>query len=511
MCDQLRADQLGCYGNQVVRTPNVDSLAHKSTRFKEFYVNNPLCQPNRATLMSGQMPSVNGVRQNGIPLSMQSVTYADVLRGQGYQTGYFGKAHLQNVTSIPAVQRSTLGMGEEPVEQLIRKDQREGLSYSVEARGGWLEGRVPDVELPYYGFEKLGLCIGHGDQVAGHYSHWLNQKLHQSETFKGPENSLDPEVAKWPQCWHTAIPEALYPSSYVTNEVKNFVVNRDKTKSFCVVASYPDPHHPFTPPGKYAQMYQPSEMPLPISFGKPISTRDDLPTSILEAYNKGDANPNQYWPFHIKEEHLQQVLALCYGAISNIDDQVGELLKMLNEEGLDGNTQIVFMSDHGDYMGDFGTLLKSGVHSRGVLQVPLIWFDPKEKASVCDRQISAIDFAPSLLQRLGVKVPIGMQGQDAYGSDFEALPVLIEDEGLEVYSNPDKPTAQLSIIYGEWRLSILDNGDWGEMYNLEIDPYEVNNLWNNQDYFAIKLDLLMALSQRQLALRDRSLVATAQA
>src|SRR6185369_16472412 len=96
--DQHRADHLGCYGNPIVRTPNIDGLAAKGVCFDNFYVASPICMPNRATLMTGRMPSVHGVRHNGIPLSLAATTFADQLRLAGYRTSLVGKSHLQNMT-----------------------------------------------------------------------------------------------------------------------------------------------------------------------------------------------------------------------------------------------------------------------------------------------------------------------------------------------------------------------------------------------------------------------------
>src|ERR671939_1878225 len=84
--DQQRADHLGCYGNPLVRTPNIDALAARGTRFERFYTATPICMPNRATLMTGRMPSLHGARQNGIPLSLKATTFVDILNAAGYHT-----------------------------------------------------------------------------------------------------------------------------------------------------------------------------------------------------------------------------------------------------------------------------------------------------------------------------------------------------------------------------------------------------------------------------------------
>ena len=82
--DQHRADHLACYGNDIVKTPNIDALAAHGTRFSRFYVSCPICMPNRATLMTGRVPSLHGVRQNGQPLSLQATTFTELLRGAGW-------------------------------------------------------------------------------------------------------------------------------------------------------------------------------------------------------------------------------------------------------------------------------------------------------------------------------------------------------------------------------------------------------------------------------------------
>jgi hypothetical protein len=83
MTDQHRADHLGCYGNAIVRTPHIDSIAARGVTFDKFYVANPICMPNRATYMTGRMPSVHGVRHNGLPLALDAVVFTELLRAAG--------------------------------------------------------------------------------------------------------------------------------------------------------------------------------------------------------------------------------------------------------------------------------------------------------------------------------------------------------------------------------------------------------------------------------------------
>ena len=140
--DQHRADHLGCYGNRIVRTPTLDALARRGIVFDRYYVTTPVCMCNRATIMTGRMPSLHGGRHNGIPLSRDDVTFVDLLRAAGYRTGLVGKSHLQNMTGNPPVLRY------EPKEGLFtppndlreaRRTRRAGPLYEDENPFQWRE------------------------------------------------------------------------------------------------------------------------------------------------------------------------------------------------------------------------------------------------------------------------------------------------------------------------------------------------------------------------------------
>ncbi|OAN73340.1 sulfatase [Jannaschia sp. EhC01] len=510
MTDQQRADHLGCYGNGIVQTPHIDGLAARGTRFDRFYVANPICQPNRAALATGQVTSVNGCRQNGIPLGLDCTTYADVLRASGYRTGLTGKAHFQNVSPVPARQPEATGQGAKPPApfDLSRRSQRRGPDYAHEIRKTWIDDPDHAVPRPYYGFDHLRLCIGHGDQVEGHYSAWLRDRLDGAPDPRGRAASLGNDLDA-PQIWRTAVPEDLYPTTYVGQEACAFLQD-PSDDPFLLVASFPDPHHPFTPPGRYFDMYDPADIPLPESFDQPTSARKDLPRHIQRVYEIGGEKPDAYWPFHSDAEATRQMIALNYGAITMVDDWVGRILAVLEGTGKAGNTIVVFMSDHGDYMGDHGTILKHGLHTHGLIRVPLIWSDPRRTAGVSKLQGSAIDFAPTLLQAAGIKCPIGMQGRDLLAEDAADLPVLIEDAGL-AFASDDGCTASRTLVHEGWRLSVFDGSDLGELYDLEADPHEVTNLWADPTVAPRKACMMQHLALRMIALRDTSLLSTHQA
>ena len=512
MTDQQRADHLGCYGNPIVGTPNLDALAGRGTRFDRFYVSNPICQPNRAALATGQTTTVNGCRKNGIPLSLNSTTYADVLRAAGYRTGLVGKAHFQNVSPIRPPDQPHRGRGVPPASsvRLARRDQRTGPDYEHEIRTSWINNPDKDVPRPYYGFDDLSICIGHGDQVEGHYTQWLSERLGTSPDPRGRENALGEGETGMPQVWRTAVPEDLYPTTFVGEKACEFLNCADE-RPFLLVASFPDPHHPFTPPGRYFDMYDPADIPLPESFDHPTHARNDLPAHIQRVYEIGAEKPDAYWPFHPDADTVRRMIALNYGSITMIDDWIGRILATLDQSGKAPNTHVIFMSDHGDYMGDHGAVLKHGVHSHGLIRVPLIWAQPHDEGGNATAiQGSAIDFAPTLLGRAGVQMPLGMQGRDLLAEDATNEPVLIEDAGL-AFANPGGPVASRTLLHQGWRLTVFEGSELGELYDLENDPHELSNLWADRAVFEQKATMLHLLADRQMTLQDASLIATHQA
>ncbi|MEZ5751816.1 MAG: sulfatase-like hydrolase/transferase [Paracoccaceae bacterium] len=513
MTDQQRADHLGCYGNPVVQTPNLDGIAARGLRFERFHTATPICQPNRAALLTGRMPSANGCRQNGIPVALDETSYVDVLRAHGYRTGLVGKAHFQNVSPLPAKPRVARGAGDLPHAPFDNalQTQRRGPAYEAEIRAFWARDPGRAVALPYYGFDHLRLCIGHGDQVEGHYSAWLREKLAGAPDPRGRDRALDDPHGDGPQHWRTALPEDLYPTAYVADEAEAFLHDAPKDEPFFLLVSFPDPHHPFTPPGRYFDLYDPDTIPLPSSFTQKTGARDDLPASMLAGYARGDAAPDAYWPFHADADAVRRMIALNYGAITMIDDAVGRVLAALRATGRDEETVVCFMSDHGDYMGDHGTMLKHGLHTQGVIRVPFLWADPQGAQGVTQIHGSAIDFAPMVLQRAGIRVPVGMQGQDLLAGDARDLPVLIEDPGMGVYGDPDADTSIRSVVHGGWRLSVFEGSDLGELYDLNTDPDELRNLWAEPAAAAQKFVMMQHMLQRQMALRDTALLATHQA
>src|SRR6267142_1809460 len=380
--DQHRADHLGCYGNPVVRTPNIDRLARNGTRFERFYVATPICMPNRATLMTGRMPSLHGARQNGIPLSLTATTFVDIMRAAGYNTALIGKCHLQSINGNPPV----VGMPEADPD---RRPPPKELSEADNSLGR--HGRY-DQELP---------------------STWARDP--NPDSLRGPENQLPGNRYTAPQAWRTRMPEALYPTAYVAERTMMYLENyarTDRSRPFYLQCSFPDPHHPFTPPGRYWDMYDPETIRLASSFH---AGERAIPPHLKNLYDEraqNKSNRDGQRTFAIGEREAKEAIALTYGMISMIDDAVGSILGWLKTLRLDEDTVVVFTSDHGDFMGDHQLLLKGALHYHGLVRVPFIWHDPSadSRGGMNSGLCGTLDIANTILDRAALQGPNGMQG-----------------------------------------------------------------------------------------------------
>ena len=510
--DQQRADHLGCYGNRVLRTPNIDRLAASGTRFDAFHVASPVCMPNRATLMTGRMPSLHGVRSNGIPLSLDHVTFVELLAAAGYKTVLVGKSHLQNMTGKgPVVRQEAAGdIAPPPVElrEAVRRI-RGGAGYENENSIRWSEASH-SVRLPFYGFQEARICTEHGDLVGGEYRRWLAERHGDPDSVIGPANALPPGDRIAPQAWRTRVPEELYPTRFVEDLATEYLQDfaREPERPFFLQVSFPDPHHPFTPPGRYWDMYDPAGIELPSSYGK-----GDVPPLrwLREAFSGGKADRTQQMPFAVTAAETRVITALTYGMISMIDDAIGRILTSLRASSLAENTVVLFTSDHGDYMGDHGIMLKFLLHYRGLTRVPFIWADPaRDGAGVRADLAGTIDVPRTILGRAGIAPFNGMQGRDVFDQSVEAPTSMIVEEDAPWPLFGDSIADRVrTMITERWRLSVHQGRDWCELYDLAADPDEVVNVWADRN--APTRELLESMTLRMIELQDRSPLPTGRA
>jgi arylsulfatase A-like enzyme len=223
-------------------------------------------------------------------------------------------------------------------------------------------------------------------------------------------------------------------------------------------------------------------------------------------------------PFAVDEREAREAIALSYGMISMVDDGIGRLLQTLAEVGQLDNTVVIFTSDHGDFMGDHGLMLKSTLHYQGLVRVPFIWSEPglPHPGESTSALHSTLDVARSVLARAGLQPYWGMQGLDIAASLLDPLAagqsaVLVEEDGHEVGFGFDAPARVRTILSGDWRMSIYEGCQWGELYDLAADPHEMVNLFDNPIHRPIRAELFEQLARLMMVQADRSPFPTARA
>ena len=331
--DQHRADFLGCYGHPVLRTPHIDSIAARGTAFDRFYVASPVCQPNRASLMTGRMPSVHDVRSNGIPLSMNAVTFVDLLRDAGYRTALIGKSHLQNFTPHdPIIKRPPPREGfHEPSAGLTQalRDHLADPKYEQETPAYWTKAGA-HVQTPFYGFDHVTLVRAHGDEAGADYDRWLEARDPKAQESARSEEQPAARLRRAAGLSHRDPRGAL--RHVVPRRPRLRLSRRGRTSDapFFLMVSFPDPHHPFNPPGKYWDMYKPEQFPVPEAFSRNDWTPPALVQNIIKERETGKANLTGMGTIGVSAREAQEARALTCGMIACIDDAIGAVLGALD-------------------------------------------------------------------------------------------------------------------------------------------------------------------------------------
>ena len=501
--DQQRFDWLGCYGHPVLRTPHIDAIANQGTRFDNFYVASPVCMPNRASLMTGRYPSVHGLRYNGCYLPQSANTFVDVLATGGYHTAAIGKSHLQPFTDQPPRWPDTLEVG-----SIAEAWKSDGGDYAQEEPSRYAHDGRYDFKTPFYGFQHVDMVTSHGDRCGGHYQQWLRQQTTDWQTLQDDANQLSHHYS-CPQAYRTPMPEELYSTAYIRDRAIDYLTSRaGADQPFFAFISFPDPHHPFNPPGKYWDMYSPDEF----SVALPYSAHQNPTPPMQWLYDNWQAGGNQLSPqtaMLVGDQQIREAMALTAGMISCIDDAIGAITDSLKKSGQFDNTVICFTSDHGDYLGDFNLLLKGALPFRGITRVPFLWSDPADrKAHTTSALTSTIDIAPTILDRAELKPYFGIQGK-SFINNINGPTTLREDLLIEYNDSMarigfEKPARVRALISEKWRLTVYSDLDWGEIYNLNDDPFETNNLWASTEHSRIRAELTERLIHHLIRQMDES-------
>ena len=485
--DQQRSDSLGCYGNPIVRTPHIDSIAKHGTRFNRHITPMQICSPSRATMATGLYPRNHQLITNGMALPESVPTLMAILSDDGYRTHGVGKQHLQPLLA--------------PIELNM-----------PDSRAFWSKPESKQWTGPYYGYQTLDLLLGESDtaQQAGHYANWLKLNYPEAVDLLKPEYAQPAPPEDLDEIWRSAMPVECHYNTWISDQSASFIEAQAVQETpFFLFVSYPDPHHPFDPPGEYADRYKPTDIPLPEIGENELPGR---PPYCDKLFTRGDGFRKQYWMADegaeagstittedISDESMKTAIAYTYGMIEMIDDGVGRILDALKRSGFADNTIVIFTTDHGEYLGAHGLLHKGPASYRQLTEVSMLMKGPGIAAGLeVNSLTSHIDFMPTLLE---------MTGRLSEASSYDGLsliPLLSgETKSIREYTFGEYHPTVHSDLYNQtvytdkWRYTIYpEMPDWGELFDLENDPSERQNLFIEPGVDHLKRELGEILAQK---------------
>lgn len=461
--DQQRADTMRCYGNDYIDTPHLNALADKSFVFENAYVSQPVCSPSRATMLCGLYPHTARVPACNVPLPRDVQTIAEMVSSD-YRCCYNGKWHLG------------------------------------------------DEIFPQHGFSEW---VGTEDSYRRFFSsserHAYRSAYHHFLVDNGFEPDSESEgQGVFSRHVEASMDEPLTKASFQGDRAAEFIRARGD-QPFVLAVSYLEPHPPHT--GPLNDYYDPSELPVGPAFRQKPPANASLLNRVLSAYYM----ESEEYGYDLRtDEGWRAVRARYYGNVTLIDRSVGKILAALEESGQADNTIVVFTSDHGEMVGDHGILGKTVLYEESV-KVPLLihvpWLSNQQR--MIGGNISHIDLVPTLLDLMGESIPEHLQGESRVsvlngGATLSENDVFIQwnrNDGHprpgEAEVNPAMSTPWRSVISADrWKLN-LSAHDQCELYDLNTDPCETVNYFDDPKCRDRIQDLADRIRQWQMQTDDR--------
>jgi len=471
--DQQHFETLGVV-NDEIETPNLDRLAGQGTLFDRTYCPNPTCTPTRASMITGKAPSQHGAWSLGTKLPEDEHVVGDDFAAAGYETGLIGKAHFQPLQST------------EEYESLEAYPTLQDLEFWRAFDG------------PFYGFDHVELARNHADEahVGQHYAIWMEEQgVEWRDWFREPTGNSEPQHGRW------NIPEEYHYDAWIAERTNARLERHDeRDEPFFLWASFFDPHPPYLVPEPWDEMYDPDDLTVPSK--EPGEHEENPPHFRLtqeadpdfsEWAESGQAMHGFHSHLHDDEE-LARDIAVYYGMTSLLDTYVGRILDRLEELGLAEDTVVVFTTDHGHFYGQHGLTSKGPFHYEDLIRVPTIVRYPGEVPA--GRRSSALqsltDLAPTLLSLCDVDVPRTMTGVDQ--SDVWRGETDAERDHVVVENHHEPTTIHCkTYVDDRYKLTVYYDRDYGELFDLQEDPDEVDNRWNDPACEDLKGDLIRDL------------------
>ncbi|MGI2296450.1 sulfatase family protein [Paenibacillus sp. GXUN7292] len=458
--DQQRYETIQALGYPYMDTPNLDRLVQEGTSFSNAFITAPSCAPSRASLFTGLYPHSNGVYKNDDPWTK---SWVELLSEAGYHCVNVGKMHTSPYTT-------PMGFAERYVVE--NKDrQHPNLPFFFDE---W------DKELRARNIQKPG-----------------------RETYRSREDYRDSlGVFDW------SLPEELHPDVFVANLAKWWIKDRPKVqKPVFLQIGFPGPHPPFDSLSRYTERYMDKELPLPSVTEEEIASQPEALKKLRKQHMVVDHDAVVHLDKATREQQHRQ-RATYYANVTMIDEQIGEIFDALDEAGYLENAVVIFTSDHGESLGDHGHSQKWNMYD-AVTKVPMVVWGPKyvQQGQKNKGLTQLMDLGATVLELAGVPIPQDMEAR----SLVPALQGQAMEERRYVFAEHSRDpilegTEFMTMIRDHnWKLVHLVDDEYGQLFDLQNDPEEVVNLWNDPKHQAKKQELITAI----LSWRIRSGLATA--
>ena len=458
--DQQRYDTIRALGQKHIDTPMLDELCASGVAFSQAYTQSQICTPARTSFLTGRYPASHHVYRNGnawFPSHEKLVTrlFADA----GYDCGLVGKLHL--------------------------------------TAAKYYEKRPDD---GYRSF--LWSHHPHPDFAHGHdYENWLRHEM-----------KVDPVELYAPhnQFCGPGVPAKYHQTTWVSEMAIRFITEQ-RDKPWLLSLNPFDPHAPFDAPPEYLAKINMQDLPMPLFRPTDIERQKDFAAIDQQTKIAIDPYLRQKSQVALEKEHdlvasaapdsydALEIKANYYAMIMLIDDQLRRIVDVLRDTNQLENTIIVYMSDHGELLGDHGLILKGCRFFEGLVHIPMIFSWPQQWQSNLQSQalVESVDVAPTLLEAAGLEVPRYMQGKSLHSllkgqAPQHAHKKHVISEFKDSIGGPQHSDhSHGSMVFdGQFKSVVYHGHRIGELYDLKNDPGDFNNLWDVADAQSLKLDRL---------------------
>lgn len=439
--DDLTATALSCYGSQVCKTPNIDRLAARGTRFTRAYCQGTYCGPSRASFMSGYYP--HAIKMLGYESPRAAIgeraTWAQHFKNAGYHTVRVSKIFHMGVPG--GIEKGSDG-ADDPVSW-TRRFNSQGPEWKAPGKGETLEGN-PDGMKPVVGGNTFVVVAAEGDDL-----------VHSDGKTAAKACALIEEL---------------------------------KDERFFLAVGFVRPHVPFVAPEAYFEPYPHADMPLP---EKVPGDWDDIPQAGINY--KTSANMMMDVP------RQKKAVGGYFASVAYMDAQVGKVLEALERSGARDRTIVIFTSDHGYHLGEHDFWAKVSLHEESA-RVPLIISVPGKEPAVCDSLTELLDLYPTVSSLCGLEVPERLQGEDISSMlddpTHEVRSAAFAVNGVGFLLREDK---WAFIQYGE------DGAQGVELFDMQRDPRQLTNLAGDPEHNLVLERMKRQLEQKLEALRTNDL------